>query len=104
MTRLDSLGERVAKGVRRTFARKNPRKPWPLPFFLRWISRELASRELEKDKETKNAVEEIEIEPEESKEIKEYDDRSVKRKWPGFIECNLRVTRELLDQIIINFI
>lgn len=53
----------------------------------------------------KNAVEEIEIEPEESKEIKEYDDdRSVKRKWPGFIECNLRVTRELLDQIIINFI
>lgn len=52
----------------------------------------------------KNAVKEIEIEPKESKEIKEYDDRLVKRKWPGFIECNLRVTRELLDQIIINFI
>lgn len=52
----------------------------------------------------KNAVKEIEIEPEEGKEIKEYDHRSVKRKWPGFIECNLRVIRELLDQIIINFI
>lgn len=34
----------------------------------------------------------------------ENDDRSVERKWSGFIECNLRVTRELLDQIIINFI